>query len=827
MPKNTIYLIDGTALCYRSFFAIKLSNHKGFPTGAVYGFYRTLQKIITKYKPTYLGVCFDVSRKTFRTDKFKEYKINRPPLPDELKMQIPLIRKLVSDLGIRIVEKQGFEADDVIASLSKKAVEADCKVVIVSSDKDLCQLISEGKVSIYNCNKDKTMAKKDFVKEYGFKPTLMVDYLALAGDSTDNVPGAKGIGKIGAAKLITELGNLENIFNNLDKVPPRIKDILNQEKKNIDLSKELVKLVFCELKESWKDLAIKGTDIEELRKMFKELEFNALLKDLASSSEGLDLEVKSGLPKGFSTGELCFFSQENQAFVYSPDKNCIYQISSQELKSLIENSKQALVSHGLKGQLAYLENKNPKGLFDLKIAAYLLDSNLGDYSLEGLVSHYLEEHFSEITDKSKPYFIYRLYQKLAPKLKKDNLDKLFFEIEMPLVSVLAKMQANGVKVEPKVLEDLLKEVDKRIARAKKDTFKIAGREFNLNSPKQLSVVLFEDLKIKPLKKTKTGYSTNEGVLEKLSSEHQIAKSVLDYRHLNKLKTTYIIPLSENVKENKGLLHAQFNQTATETGRLSSSSPNLQSIPVKGELSFWLRKAFIPSNKTGYIFAGDYSQIELRILAHLSKDKALVEAFNQDLDIHKVTAGLLFNTKPEKIDKAQRNLAKKVNFGIVYGMSAYGLCRELKISPLEAQNFIDDYFNRYPKVRDYINKMYAQAEDKGYVETILGRRRKLPDIKSPNVQIREFSLRQAVNSPIQGSCADIIKLAMVNIDEELEQKKLGSKLIMQIHDELVFDVEEKELEVVKKLVVKHMEEAVKLLVPIKVNIKCGRNWGEME
>ena len=832
MSKKTLYLIDGTSLCYRSFFALKLSTSTGFPSGAVYGVYLTLKKIISKHNPSYIGVCFDVSRKTFRHKKFKEYKINRPALPEDLKVQIPLIKKLVSSLGIKIIEKEGFEADDVIASLCDKALKSNLTVVIASSDKDLCQLIEADKVSVYNYNKDKFIDKNVFFKEYGFEPKLMIDYLSLAGDSTDNIPGAKGIGKIGAVKLIKEFGSLENIFKNLNKLPQKTQDILIKSKEMISLSRELVELSLPDVGLNCRDLKVGEPDSKRLYEMFRELEFKAFLKHIPAPSLNLGLEVKAGIPKELlerlTKEALALFIEEEECFIFDGDKKDIYKVPVSEVKEILEDEKIKKISYGFKNQLSQIKGAKIKGLcFDVKIAAYLLDSALPDYTLSTLVSCYLAEHFSRIPAEYIPYFVYQLHRLFSVKLGEENLDKLFFEIEMPLVAILSKMQIQGVKIEIEILKSLQKAVDKKGEGLKGKIFEIAGKDFNLNSPKQLAAILFSHMGIPPLKKTKTGYSTNEDVLDKLSSQHPIAGLILEYRHLNKLRTTYIIPLIEGVEKNEGVLHAKFNQTGTQTGRLSSSSPNLQSIPIKGEFSQGLRKAFIPSCLGGCILSGDYSQIELRILASLSGDENLIQAFERNLDIHSFTAALLFGVETEEVSDAQRNMAKKVNFGIVYGMSSFGLSRELKISPAEAQNFIDDYFKRYSKIKEYIDKTHVQAEKKGFVTTILGRRRKLSDINSSNIQLKEFARRQAINAPIQGSCADLIKVAMVRIDKELTKRRLKTKLIMQIHDELVFDVAPGELEEVKVFIKKYMEEAIKLIVPVKVNLKAGKNWGQMK
>jgi len=831
MFEETVYLVDGTALCYRSHFALKLSNSRGLPTGSVYGTYQTLKKINSKYKPLYMGVCFDVSRKTFRQDKFKQYKIKRPPLPDELKTQIPLVKELISYLGIQLIEKKGFEADDVIATLCESAVKAGKSVVIVSSDKDLYQLMNSDRVYVYNYHKDVMISRSDFIKEKGFTPEQIVDYLALAGDSTDNIPGAKGIGKVTAAKLIKEFKTIENLFKNLDKLPEKTKDILKNDKKNIVLSKELVKLEPPSLDLGWQDLEIDQINHKALYGMFSELEFKTLLKEIPAPAFEMKLEVKDNITKeslaSLCKGPLCLAVGGNKVSVYDHSKSCFYKLDITKLRDCLCNKQIKKLSHSFKQEIYPLGLDIEGVWFDTKIAAYLLDSSLVDYELETLVSHFLGKHIKEIDFEFKPYFIYRLYELFLPKLKEQGLDKLFFEVEMPLIGILSQMQKQGVKVEPKILKGLLGEVDLKIEAITGSVFKAAGHKFNLNSPKQLGVVLFEELGIAPLKKTKTGYSTSEEVLEKLSLNYSIAKEIIDYRHLNKLKNTYINPLIEAVGKNKGMLHTQFNQVVAQTGRLSSSEPNLQSIPSRGEFSTALRKAFVSSFPKGNIISGDYSQIELRILAHLSEDENLIRAFCDDLDIHAHTASLLFGLSADKVSDLKRNIAKRVNFGIIYGMSSYGLARELKIGPEEAQNFIDDYFKRYPGVKDYSKKVQAQAKNKGFVTTILGRQRKLPEINSSNLQLKEFALRQAINAPIQGSCADIIKLAMIKIHQEIEAKKMQTKLIIQIHDELIFDVPSSELNSAAAIIRQGMENSLKLEVPIKVNLKAGKNWGQLK
>jgi DNA polymerase I len=832
MLNKKIYLIDGTSLCYRSHFAIKLSNSSGVPTGAVYGFYKTLKKLISEQNAEFIGICFDISRKTHRQKKYKDYKIQRPPLPDELKSQFPIIRSLIKALGIKSVEKENYEADDVIASLSRQAINEGKKVVVVSSDKDLYQLLAEEGVSVYNYREQKFYKAADFVKKYGFKPCYMADYLSLLGDASDNIPGAKGIGKVGATKLIKKFGSIDNIFQNLDKLSPKEASRIKDNKKQIILSKELAQLSEPKLKMKVSRLKRDKIDKDKLVNLFSELEFKIPKDELFSQGEPNKIKVKDGSRLGpgkiKKQSPFIYFIEAKSIYIYDLDKDTLYKEKLDKFKAIFTDSSIEKVTFELKNQMVKYPHLEVKGkIFDIKVASYLIDSSISDYSLSSLVTLFLGKYYSEIKLESYPYFIGKLYKILKNRLNKDKLDKLFFDIEMPLVKILYKMQAQGITMDTKQLEKVLSKVNKKISGIKKSIFKAAKKEFNLNSPKQLQEVLFTDLGIKPLKKTKTGYSTSEEVLKILASDYSIAEDILQHRELSKLKNTYLLPLIKKVKDFGNKLHAQFNQTGTQTGRLSSSSPNLQSIPVKGEFSSQLRKAFIPSDKDGFIVCGDYSQIELRILAHISQDKNLIEAFSKGLDIHKFTASLLFDSSQKDITDSQRNIAKRVNFGIVYGMSPYGLSKELRIGFGEAQDFIQNYFARYPKVEDYIKKAINKAKKNGYAETILGRRRSLSQINNRNPRLEEFAKRQAVNAPIQGSCADIIKIAMIELDKEIINKKIKANLTMQIHDELIFDVAKDSLKDFLPVLKEKMENSFNLSVPLKVNIKAGKNWADAE
>ncbi len=824
-----LYLVDGTSICYRSFFAIRLSTSKGVPTGAIYGFVNTLKKIIKKYQPHYLAVCFDVSRKTFRQEMFRDYKIQRPPPPSPLKKQIPVIKELTKALGVEIMEKEGWEADDLIASLARKAKKGNFKVVVISSDKDVFQLIEDKKICVYDPVKDIFYDEEVFLREFGFHPSQMVDYLSLVGDPTDNVPGAKGIGKVGATKLIRKFKSIENLFDNLDKVSPSVREILVSNKENIFLSKDLVKLAYIDLDFSWDDLVVKEPDYSQVYKFFRELEFKSLLKEIPPPSLNIKVEVTKEFPSQLiekikSEQELIFYPFQDKIYITFKNNSFVYESSIEKVRELLQDSNVRKVSYDFKNILHGLERKvRLEGIwFDTKIAAYTLNPTLGDFSLKNLIAHFLNEFTQDFSPFVACYFIRKLYKTLYNQIKVQSLDRLFFDVEMPLIEVLWDMEAWGIKVDEKFLRDFSREVKDKITNLKEDIYKAAGEKFNINSPQQLSRILFQKLKLPSSKRTKTGFSTNEEVLTKLAQEYPIAKLLLEYRQLNKLSSTYLEPFLKEVELKSGRVFAKFHQTTTATGRLSSSSPNIQNLPIKSEISKGFRRAIISSFDEGLVLCCDYSQIELRILAHFSEDEKLIRAFKENLDIHKHTASLLFGIPPHQVSWHQRELAKRVNFGIIYGMSSFGLAQELNISVEQAFSFIESYFLRYPKVKEYIERVYREAKKKGFVETILGRRRPLP-LDSSHQEVKEFARRVAINAPIQGSAADIIKMAMIEIYREFKKEKLSSKMIIQIHDELVFDVEKSELQKVVEISKEKMEKIVELKVPLKVNVKVGRNW----
>ena len=832
MAQDVLYLVDANSFCYRAYFALKLSNSQGFPTGAIYGFYNMLNKIIKKYNPVYLGICFDVSKETFRTEKFKEYKSKRPPLPEGLKLQFPLIKEMIHCLGIKIIERKGYEADDVIASLASQQKET-MPVVIISPDKDILQLVEKEKVKVYNPVKDKMIGEEEFISQYGFPPLYMPDYLSLAGDTTDNIPGAKGIGKVGAQKLIAQYNTIENLFSSLDKLPPKTAKIITEHKEEIALSKNLAVLKKdIALNVSQNDLKIGERDHSGLYKLFKECGFKKLASQINFPDFNLSINVKKypsthKKEEGrlFPSERIVVYCREDKVYMHESNNN-VWEAAAEQVKDILENEKISKISYAFKNQINGLKAKNInlKGAwFDIQVAAYLIDSALGNYSLADLAARFLKSYFKEVPACAYPAVIYKVFNKLLPQLEKLKLEKLFFEIEMPLVYVLSDMEQAGVRFDTDKLNRLLRNVDDKISSLAKEIFSLAGEEFNLNSSQQLAEVFFNKLKIKPLKKTKTGFSTNEEVLTKLAREYKIAELVLQYRKLSKLKTTYLLPFIEQVNAAQGKVHAHFNQTKTQTGRLSSDSPNLQSIPTKGEFSAAFRQALIPSLPDGYILSADYSQIELRILAHFSEDPNLISAFLDGKDIHRHTAALIFGKKEDNITKKERDFAKRINFGIVYGMSSFGLARELGISEQEARKFINSYFGRYPKVKEFIERIAREARRCGYVRTIMGRVRYINF--DPSSRGNDFSYRQAINSPIQGSAADLIKISMVKIFSVFKEKKFSSQLIMQIHDELVFDVKKEEKKDVFKIVKSNMEQALTLKVPLSVNIKIGSNWQE--
>lgn len=843
MGNKRLYLIDATAFCYRAFYTLTgLSTSFGQPTNAIYGFLNMLNKVLKKEKPDYLAVCFDVSRETFRTKKFAGYKIQRPPMPDGLSSQIPIIKKIVAAYGMPIFEKEGFEADDIIATLNSKAKSEGLAVIIISSDKDILQLVDNDTV-VFSPYKDEgvTYTSKEVLERYGVGPGGVSDIIALMGDQADNIPGIPGIGEKTAAGLVKSFGTLDRLLTDIDKI--KQEKIRNAIKDNIELLKLNKELVLLdnnvEIDFSLEKVKIGKPDFKELYDLFKYLEFKKLLRELPleedkqeakSALKYIDKDLKSVLE---GVDELMLYGTSSLDLVfYAKNKFFGVQDLWGNIKKVLEDANVKKISHDLKKLRVLLANERivlRGAYFDTMIAAYLLNPSRTAYTLSDLTLDYLDEPMGNMAMGGERgiALIAKLVPKLENELHNKELFKLFSEIEMPLIEVLAMMELSGIKIDTGLLKKLSSEIEKRLVKLIDEIYEVSGSQFNINSPKQLSAVLFEKLKLPVVKKTKTGASTDEEVLRKLADKHKLPKLLLEYRQLTKLKTTYIDALPELVDKKTGRIHASFNQAGTETGRLSSSNPNLQNMPIKTDIGRNIRKAIISSSEKSYLVSFDYSQVELRILAHLSKDKNLITSFGEDKDIHKATASLIYGLKEADILDTMRDVAKRVNFGIIYGLTSYGLSRDLNIPVLEAQNFIDAYFITYPKVKDYIDSQIKKAREDGFVTTILGRRRYLPEINNKNMGIRQFAERQAVNTPIQGSAADLIKLAMIKIHDELTGGKLKSRLIMQIHDELVFDVPSEESNELVGLVKEKMENVLQLDVPVRVDIKKGKNWLEME
>ncbi|MCX5668313.1 MAG: DNA polymerase I [Candidatus Omnitrophica bacterium] len=890
MPKKRLFLIDGNSFCYRAFYAIRsLSNSKGQPTNAIYGFNSMLGKIIKEEKPDMLAVAFDLKGPTFRHKKFEEYKIHRKPMPDDLVSQMSYIKQLVQAHNIPIYEMQGYEADDVLATLAKKAQAKDIETFIVTGDKDALQLV-DSHIKVYSTHKEGLIYDEHKVKEiYGVGPDKVTDIMALMGDATDNIPGVKGIGEKSAIELIGEFGSLDGIYNNIDKVKSAAKQrILAEGKESAYLSKELATVdIDVPIDIDFKKLELKEPDQIRLLEMYKELEFKSLLKDLTPTKSlnseyilvddekafdalvnGLkkskefvfDTETTSEDPVLAKLAGISFSWKEGAAYYVgvsegrSEDRKLGVELVIGKLKDIFEDETIKKTGQNVKYDYIVLANYGirVKGIvFDTMVASYLLNPSKPNHGLDDISFEYLNHKMTtsiqELIGKGKSAITmdkvdvekvsdyscedsdvtFRLKTILEKEISQKGLDGLLYKVEMPLVEVLADMEMSGVSIDKEYLARLSKEMEKKLEKLTADIYELAGEEFNINSPKQLSVILFEKMQLPVIRRTKTGISTDEEVLTKLALSHPLPEKLLEYRELSKLKSTYVDSLPDLVNPATNRVHTSFNQAVTATGRLSSSGPNLQNIPIRTEEGRKIRKAFISSDKNNLLLSADYSQIELRILGHLSQDTNLIKAFKEGSDIHAYTASLVFAVKESDVTPDMRGMAKTVNFGILYGMSPYGLSQSLKIDVNKAKEFIDSYFERYPEVKFYLEGLIEEARQNGYVTTLLGRRRYIPEINSTDMRMRQFAERTAINTPIQGSAADIIKVAMISIHERLSKKKLAAKMIMQVHDELVFDVPRNELKKVYKIVKDGMENVIELKVPVEAHVEVGENWLEMK
>ena len=887
MKKKKLFLIDGNSYCYRAYYAIKeLRNSKGQPTNAIYGFVLMLKKLMSSQSPDYMAVAFDLKGPTFRHKKFKEYKIKRKPMPDDLVSQMPLIKDMVRAYNIPIFEKEGFEADDVLATIARKAAKKDIEVYIVTGDKDILQLIDEN-IKVCSTHKEGLVYDKENVKERfsGLGPESITDFMALAGDQSDNIPGVRGIGEKTAIELIKEFHDIDNLYKNLDSVKSDSrKKILADGEESARMSKELAIIdADVPIEVDIESMQMEAPDSKNLLGLFKAFEFRTLAKEIAGNDSGirrkasyetivnkeefdkflkelkkqkefvLDFETTSPNPLEAVPIGLSFCWKPGSAhYVALNGEGVELKYAFKALKSILEDEKIRKIGQNIKYEKLILSNYGIelKGIyFDTMIASYLLNPSKMNHNLDDLAFEHLDHKMISMSDlvgtgkkkigmdqvpleKVSEYSCedsdatLRLKEIFEKELFDKELDELFKKIELPLVGVLSEMERHGVKIDARLLKKTSVEIEKELEDLVTSIYKIAGKEFNINSPKQLSQILFVDLQLPVIKKTKTGYSTDVGVLQSLALEHPLPKEILRYRELSKLKSTYVDALPEMVNSRTGRLHTSFNQTVTATGRLSSSNPNLQNIPIKTEQGRLVRKAFI-AEKGNLILSCDYSQIELRILAHLSGDEELVSAFEKDKDVHVHTASLIFDVEEKDVSPEQRSTAKTVNFGIVYGISAFGLSRSLQADPASAQLFIDSYFERYPRVKLYMEDKIEEARDAGYVTTLFNRRRYIPEINTGSVREQQQAERIAINAPIQGSAADLIKIAMIDIHDEIRKKGLSSIMTLQVHDELVFEVPEKEMKLMQDLVKTRMEQAVKLAVPVKVSVKYGKNWMEMK
>jgi len=891
----TLYLIDGNSYIYRAFYAIRgLTTSSGFPTNAIFGFTNMLLKVLREKNPDYFAVVFDSPVPTERHRIYEAYKAHRPSMPDELRTQIQPIKEIINAFNIPSIEIEGYEADDVLGTIAKKAEKEGLDVCIITADKDINQILSPN-IKTYDTMKNKITEEKDIIERFGVKPSRVPEIMALMGDASDNIPGVPGIGEKTAVALLKEFGSLDNLIKNYPKVKkPKLRAAIAENIENIKLSLVLATIDSnMPLETSIKELKPEEPDWTRLLDFFRKFEFSALLKLIPEQARGheikkincitildkdalknaiasikeevsVDTETTSKSPMTAELVGTSLSSRLSESPQAANTENAYYiplthsyigvpeQLSKEyvlgQLRDIFENPKIGKIGHNIKYDLIILKNEkiNLKGItFDTMLASYLLNPNKTNHNLEDVSMTHLalkKLSYNDVTDKGKKNFrevsvedatkysgedavvSLKLKHLLEPAIKKEGLARLFYEIEMPLIEVLADIEMAGIKIDLPLMNDLSKELERELTVLEKRIYFLAGEEFNINSPKQLQEILFEKLGLRTIKKTKTGFSTNVDVLEQLALEHELPKEILEHRTLSKLKNTYVDALPKLINPETGRLHTSFNQTVTATGRLSSSDPNLQNIPIRGEWGKRIREAFI-AEKGHLLLSSDYSQIELRILAHLSQDKRLIEVFKNDGDIHTMTACELFGVTPENVTTEMRRRAKTVNFGIVYGISPYGLSQELGITPEEAKLYIDTYFAKHGGVKDYIGKLIQEASEIGYVSTIFGRKRAIPELKSTNKNTRQLGERLAMNTPIQGSAADIIKISMINIWHRLKKEGLQTKMLLQVHDELLFEVPIEEKDRTRAMVKEEMEKAVKLSVPLKVDIGIGKNWSE--
>lgn len=877
-----LLLIDGHSVAFRAFYGLhsqleRMKNKNGLHTNALYGFHNMLEVIVEKEKPTHALVAFDAGKTTFRHEYFKEYKGGRSKMPSEFAEQIPYMKDLLKGFGLKSYELPNFEADDIIGTLSKEAEERGFEVVVLTGDRDLTQLASDYvRIDITKKGvKDlKEYTKASIQEEMGLTPNQIVDMKGLAGDASDNIPGVTKIGEKTALKLLHKYGSIENLYEHIDEMKKsKRKEYLIDKKETAFLSKKLATIDReAPIKIMLDELGYNGQDMEALISFYKEMDFNSHLSKLDTSEymeelaeevveidftlvknidasmfkEGMALYTEM-LDENYHHSEIISIAWGNEENLYVTDPKTAFQ--SDAFKEWIEDESVHKVVYDAKQTYVALNRNNIKikGItFDIMLASYLLtaeDSSSGDLADVALKHDYQNispdemvygkgKKISKPEDEAlmhdhiarKVLAISVLSEKLDNELKENEQEDLLKKMELPLAMVLSEMEIQGITVDAERLETMKSEFQETLDRVEKQIFKEAGEEFNINSPKQLSVILFEKMGYPVIKKTKTGYSTAQDVLEKLRDQAPIVEYILEYRQISKIQSTYIEGLLKVIDPETSKIHTRYLQTVARTGRLSSVDPNLQNIPIRLEEGRKIRQAFVPREKGWKIYASDYSQIELRILAHISEDEHFIKAFNDDEDIHNTTAMRVFDVDDaSKITPNMRRDAKAVNFGIVYGISDYGLSQNLNITRKEAKEYIDTYFERFPGVKKFIDDIIREAKDKGYVETLFHRRRYLPEINSKNFNLRSFAERTAMNTPIQGSAADILKMAMIEMNKRIKENNMQATMLLQVHDEVIFEVPEHEIEQLEKLVEEVMENTVKLSVPLKVDSSYGNSW----
>ncbi|MCG3112184.1 MAG: DNA polymerase I [Candidatus Manganitrophus sp. SB1] len=878
MAKKTFYIIDGSSYIYRAYFAIReLSTSTGFPTNAVYGFTQMLLKIIKDKKPDYLAIAFDTKGPTFRHTAYQDYKIHRPEMPDPLALQIPYIHRMVEAFRIPVIMGDGFEADDLIGTLAKKGEAQGYRVVVVTGDKDMFQLISPG-VSVYDTMKEKHYTEKEILEKFGTTPAQVVEIMGLMGDSVDNIPGVNGIGEKTAVQLVQQFGTIEHLLANLDQVKkPKLRQTLEAEAETARLSRSLALIdTDCPIEFDPARFQMQSPDFERLIPLCNEMEFSNILKGLTlpppTMADGYRIlllteagkEIDAVQKKARVAVDMLLTSEEPMraewvGIAFCPEKGEAFYIPLEdrkqlppEIKTILESASIIKVGHDLKLAEIVLGRRGivlRNASFDTMIASYLLNPGRRDHTLETVAFEYLKERLTTATEAAggdkeakahplieaqpsriAPYLcqradaILKLADLLPSLLDGQGLTPLFNDLEMPLVPVLAEIERNGVKIDADLLSEISKELDAKLVDLTERIYRLAGEEFNIGSPKQLAEILFVKLGLPPIRKTKTGYSTDEEVLTQLAVRHELPAEILNSRQLMKLRSTYVDALPKLIHPETGRVHTQLNQTIAATGRLSSKDPNLQNIPIKGELGRRIRQAFI-AEPGHQLLSADYNQIELRLLAHMSEDPVLIESFRTGEDVHTRTAVQLFGLPKQEISSEMRRVAKTVNFGIIYGISPFGLASNLGVSQTEAKRYIDRYFENYQGVQRFIDQMLETATQQGYVTTLFGRRRHIAELSSRNTQTRGLGERLAVNTPLQGTAADIIKKAMIDIYRWMQEAEVKSRMILQVHDELIFEVPESEIPLMKEKVKEKMEGVIQLKAPLTVDIGVAANWAE--